>query len=104
MKHADNVFVHQKNIKLTGFSSRNIAEFNAIPYIDPKNFGNDENPNQLSNVYSVGVIMWQISSGHQPFKDKDYDANLMKFIHNGLREETINGTPVEYNKLYTGNK
>jgi hypothetical protein len=49
--------------------------------------------------------MWQISSGHEPFKNKgfDYDACLILSILNGNREEIIDGTPVEYNKLYTGN-
>jgi len=47
--------------------------------------------------------MWQISSGHEPFKGFDYNACLMLFILNGKREEMIDGTPVEYNKLYTGN-
>ncbi|CAB4377081.1 unnamed protein product [Rhizophagus irregularis] len=47
--------------------------------------------------------MWQISSGHEPFKNKgfDYDACLILSILNGNREEIIDGTPVEYNKLYT---
>jgi hypothetical protein len=50
--------------------------------------------------------MWQISSGCEPFKNKgfDYDVSLILFILNGNREEMIDGTPVEYNKLYTGNK
>ena len=77
-----------------------------IPYIDPESF-NDQSQNyklnKKSDVYSVGVLMWQISSGHEPFKGFDYNACLMLFILNGKREEMIDGTPVEYNKLYTGN-
>jgi hypothetical protein len=61
--------------------------------------------NEKSDVYSIGVLLWQISSGCEPFKNKgyDYDASLMLFILKGKREEMIYGTPVEYNKLYTGN-
>ena len=58
----------------------------------------------MSDVYSVGVIMWQISSEYEPFKGKNYDVGLIVSIHNGLREEIIDGTPVEYSELYTGNK
>ena len=46
--------------------------------------------------------MWQLSSGYQPFKDANYDASLILSIVNGKREEIIDGTPVEYSKLYTG--
>ena len=48
--------------------------------------------------------MWQISSGCQPFKDKgfDYDVKLSMDIVNGLREEIIDETPVEYSNLYKG--
>ena len=79
-----------------------------IPYIDPKKFDQSQNYklNKKSDVYSIGVLMWQISSGCEPFKNKGfgYGARLILFILNGNREEMIDGTPVEYNKLYTGNK
>ena len=111
--------MHQKNIKLADFGlSKKIAEssnvsriLGVIPYMDPKSFSNGKNQgqnyklNKKSDVYSIGVIMWQISSGYEPFiKDKNYGVTLIVSIHNGLREEIINGTPSEYSKLYTGNK
>jgi hypothetical protein len=46
--------------------------------------------------------MWQISSGYEPFKGLDYDGYLILSIINGKREEIIDETPAEYNKLYTG--
>ena len=110
--------MHQKNIKLADFGlSKKIAEassntskmFGVIPYVDPKSLINSENQgqnyklNKKYDVYSVGVIMWQISSGCEPFKGKDYDVTLIVSIHNGLREEIIDRTPPEYSKLYTGN-
>jgi len=48
--------------------------------------------------------MWQISSGHQPYYGYDYDVSLALSIVSGRREEIIDGTPLEYSKLYTGNK
>jgi hypothetical protein len=80
-----------------------------IPFIDPKCL-NDLNYklNKKSDVYSIGVLMWQISSGYQPFSAKgannNYDARLILPIVNGKREEIIEGTPIEYSNLYTGNK
>src|ERR1044071_8747721 len=121
LKHAGNILIHRKNIKLADFGlSKKIAEASSntskihgiIPYIDPKSLYNNENRNQnyklnkKSDVYSIGVLMWQISSGYEPFKNKgyDYDIRLVIAIHDGLREEVINGTPVKYSNLYTGNK
>src|ERR1043166_5629135 len=104
LKHSNNILVHQKNIKLADFGlSKKIAEASSntskirgiIPYIDPKSLYNNENRsqnyklNKKSDVYSIGVLMWRISSGYEPFKNKDYnyDIRLVIAIHDGLREE-----------------
>ena len=103
--------MHQKNIKLADFGlSKKIAEassntsklFGVIPYLDPKSF-NDQSQNyklnKKSDVYSIGVLMWQISSGREPFRDKGfskYDASLTLAILNGKREDIVYRTPVEY--------
>ena len=92
--------------------SKKIAEssyisgiFGIIPYIDPKGL-NDQNYklNKKSDVYSIGVLLWQISSGYEPFKGKNHDVGLALNICNGLREEIINETPIVYSELYTGNE
>ena len=57
----------------------------------------------MSDVYSVGVLLWQISSGNKPFKGHKYDASLILAIINDGRENIIIGTPDDYSKLYTGN-
>ncbi|GBB91007.1 hypothetical protein RclHR1_01810010 [Rhizophagus clarus] len=109
--HADNVFINQKQIKLADFglskkiaaSSNNPKTFGSIPYIDPKRLCDQKNYklNKKSDVYSVGVLMWQISSGYQPFGNDDYDVSLAVSIVGGRREDVVNGTPPEYSKLYT---
>ncbi|CAI2196730.1 6533_t:CDS:2, partial [Funneliformis geosporum] len=48
----------------------------------------------------VHFLMWQISSGYQPFKNVKYDENLTLSILNDKREEIIYGTPPEYSNLY----
>jgi len=94
--------------------SRKIVEasskiFGIIPYVDPKCFSNDKNQSEnyklskKSDVYSIGVLMWQISSGRNPFCGADYNVILTLAIVNGKREETIDETPISYSNLYKGN-
>ena len=76
-----------------------------VPYIDPKSL-NDKHYklNKKSDIYSIGVLMWQISSGRQPFyaEHSSHNLGLMIEILDGRREKIINGTPVEYSNLYEG--
>ncbi|CAI2185193.1 18020_t:CDS:2, partial [Funneliformis geosporum] len=115
--HAGNVLIHQKKIKLADFGlSKKIDDASStsidgiIPYVDPKAFNHQHtinNPkknyklNKKSDIYSIGVLMWQISSGCQPFDSVDYDITLVLAIIGGEREQLIDGTPIEYSNLYT---
>ena len=60
--------------------------------------------NKKSDIYSVGVLLWQISSGRRPFYPEgiEYDVDLVKEIKKGQREEIVEDTPIQYSKLYTG--
>ncbi|POG73474.1 kinase-like domain-containing protein, partial [Rhizophagus irregularis DAOM 181602=DAOM 197198] len=117
--HTDNIFVHQKKIKLADFGlSKRISEasnntskmVDVIPYVDPKSLNkyidNDQNENyklnEKSDIYSIGVIMWQISSGFRPFYSEGvkYDMTLALEIQEGNREGIIEGTPLWYSDLY----
>ncbi len=90
-------------------SSDSTDVFGVVPYVDPKYFKN-KNKNQhyvlnsKSDVYSIGVLLWQISSGHRPFYDEnlEYDVNLIIKIIEGKRENIAKDTPIEYSNLYEG--
>src|SRR5688572_14028457 len=83
-----------------------------IPYIDPKylnliksEYGEQSYVlNTKSDVYSIGVLFWQLSSGFRPFHHEGipYDMFLGMSIRLGKREEVIEGTPIKYSDLYTG--
>ncbi|CAI2179331.1 3994_t:CDS:2, partial [Funneliformis geosporum] len=86
--------------------------FGVLPYVDPKRFDrqrkndNTFQPymlNKKSDVYSVGVLLWEISSGRPPFyvKGEEYDFTLAMDIIQGLRESVIPGTPEFYVNIYT---
>ncbi|PKC71487.1 kinase-like protein, partial [Rhizophagus irregularis] len=75
--NSNNIFVHQNRIKLGDFGlSKRIEEISksgsetigVIPYIDPNKFEQKNYKfNKKSDIYSLGVILWEISSGKPPF-------------------------------------
>ena len=89
-------------------SSTKSKLFGIIPYVDPKSFtfGNKEKVyslNKKSDIYSVGVLLWEISSGYPPFHTEgSYDIALALDISQGHRETTVPDTPDDYAKLYIG--
>src|SRR2546421_636101 len=55
------------------------------------------------DIYSFGVLMWEISSGYPPFKESISNIEksaLALAINEGLREDVVPNTPKEYEKLY----
>jgi hypothetical protein len=72
----------------------------------PFELRNNENQkyllNKKSDIYSVGVLLWEISSGQPPFKDEQYVIALALAILQSLRETIVHDTPEEYVKIYTG--
>ncbi|RIA89915.1 hypothetical protein C1645_824095 [Glomus cerebriforme] len=57
--------------------------------------------NKASDVYSIGVLLWEISSGQLPFREELYDICLVNQITEGYRETMVPDTPTDYFNLYT---
>ena len=116
------MLIHQNTIKLADFGLSKRIEaatesksklFGVIPYVDPKIFNRRRSSsdqatqiyslNEKSDVYSVGVLLWEISNGQPPFyvEGEGYDVGLALEILQGLRETVVPDTPENYMKIYT---
>src|SRR5688572_24420856 len=77
--------------------------FGKVAYIDPQRVRNRTKNDKNSDVYSVGVLLWEISSGKKPFESYDSHVNQITLtldILGGKREAPIDGTPDEYINIY----
>ena len=76
-------------------SSKSI--YGNLPYIAPEVITGKETT-KASDIYSIGILMWEISSGQPPFINKhNYDLTIK--IINGMRPKVMPGTPSEYKEL-----
>ncbi|RHZ45058.1 hypothetical protein Glove_692g16 [Diversispora epigaea] len=72
--------------------------YGLLPYIAPEVL-NKNKATKASDIYSVGIIMWTISTGKKPFANRAYDSELAVDIFNGLRPKINQGTPQCYVEL-----
>ncbi|RGB42787.1 kinase-like domain-containing protein [Rhizophagus diaphanus] len=72
--------------------------YGKLPYIAPETIVGNKTTFK-SDIYSIGILMWEISSGQSPFANISHDINLAMNIVNGMRPKIIPGTPLEYKIL-----
>ncbi|GBC22107.2 kinase-like domain-containing protein [Rhizophagus irregularis DAOM 181602=DAOM 197198] len=117
--HSNSILVHRNIIKLADFGlsirveeSTNIQSnlSKMFAYVDPQNFNIKSHSNnqiqvyslnQKSDIYSIGILFWEISSGQPPFRNESYNDDLVIEILQGLREKPIPNTPEDYVNIYT---
>ncbi|PKY29672.1 kinase-like protein [Rhizophagus irregularis] len=69
-----------------------------LPYIAPEVIIGKEQTFK-SDIYSISMLMWEISSGQPPFNNHEHDYDLAMNIVNGIRPKIVPGTPLEYKNL-----
>ncbi|RHZ61688.1 hypothetical protein Glove_346g183 [Diversispora epigaea] len=72
--------------------SRESQIYGIIPYMAPELFKNQPY-SYASDIYSLGMIMWQLTSGHRPFHDQEHGPKLILDILDGKRPEITEDTP-----------
>ncbi|PKK66739.1 kinase-like protein [Rhizophagus irregularis] len=109
--HSKNILVNDRKLLIADLGlSKKLAEVTTnskgnthgmLEYIDPQFFKDKKyKKNKESDIYSLGVLLWEITSGHIPFSECSKDILFRDYIKGGGREEPIKGTPTEYQKLY----
>ncbi|POG72957.1 kinase-like domain-containing protein [Rhizophagus irregularis DAOM 181602=DAOM 197198] len=69
-----------------------------LPYIAPEVISGKQTTT-ASDIYSVAMLMWEVSSGQPPFINYEHDYDLAMNIINGIRPRIVSGTPLEYKNL-----
>ncbi|RHZ86334.1 hypothetical protein Glove_52g88 [Diversispora epigaea] len=71
--------------------------FGVLPYIAPEVLSGDEEYTKAADVYSFGIVAYEIVTGFPPYPDIPHDNDLALKICNGLRPKIPFNTP----KLFT---
>ncbi|EXX55990.1 Sps1p [Rhizophagus irregularis DAOM 197198w] len=69
-----------------------------LPYIAPEVIVGRE-CTFASDIYSIGILMWEISFGQTPFINYEHENDIVMNIINGIRPKIVPGTPLEYKNL-----
>ncbi|CAG8442070.1 6550_t:CDS:2 [Acaulospora colombiana] len=124
--HSQNILHHNYKLLISdlGISKSHISAPHLIlPYTDPQYLADSANyqQNKQSDVYALGILMHEISSGRIPYDEylvksevagesrsggeKDSSISYLpelspKIVREGYRQQPIFGTPSEYVALY----
>ncbi|PKB94783.1 kinase-like protein, partial [Rhizophagus irregularis] len=113
--HPKNILIHQNTIKLSDFGCSRLRQQGKdsylptkprgiIPYVDPKILNNVKgyDLNEKSDIYSLGVIFWELTSCSSPFnyETRNDNASIILKILDGEREKPIPNTNDKFVALY----
>jgi serine/threonine protein kinase len=72
--------------------------YGIISYIAPEIF-QGQKYTKTSDIYSFGMIMWELMTGRRPFWDATHDTDLIIRICDGLRPPIVTNAPEGYIEL-----
>ncbi|RHZ46771.1 hypothetical protein Glove_606g80 [Diversispora epigaea] len=107
--HSKNILVHEGRLLITDLDLSQPLDTNSnslaggtFAYSDPGYLRNHimYKRSKASDIYSLGVLFWELSSGRPPFNNKQ-SLEILEMAKSGLREAPINGTSTDYINIYS---
>ncbi|RGB26469.1 kinase-like domain-containing protein, partial [Rhizophagus diaphanus] len=105
--HSGNIFINKKfayigdlgiSKSATECADNDNEKYGIIPYMAPEIFQGQEYT-EASDIYSFGMIMWELMTGRRPFWDEIHDLELIIKICDGLRPPIVTNAPKGYIEL-----
>ncbi|EXX51357.1 Pkh1p [Rhizophagus irregularis DAOM 197198w] len=104
--HSGNILVDNIHVKICDLGTSKSATENddnnniygIIPYVAPEVL-QEKNYTKASDIYSFGMIMWELMTGRRPFWDRNHNIELIIEICDGLRPPTITNAPKDFINL-----
>ncbi|RGB29343.1 kinase-like domain-containing protein [Rhizophagus diaphanus] len=104
--HSGNILYSQLNqvwfISDLGFcgpaDKSSTSIYGNLPYIAPEVIVGREFT-FASDIYSIAILMWEISSGQTPFINFQHENDIVMNVINGIRPKIVPGTPLIYKNL-----
>lgn len=74
--------------------------FGTIPFMSPELLSSGR-MSRANDVFSFGIIMWQMITGKQPYEGMAPMQVLFNVVDGGLRPDEPESVPLRYKRLYT---
>src|SRR5205085_6114416 len=73
--------------------------YGITPYVAPEILQGKRNTKE-SDIYSVGMLLWEIFAGRPPLDDRAHDGYLiLNIVLNGLRPPLLSNMPSNYSQM-----
>jgi serine/threonine protein kinase len=76
------------------------GSYGIVPYMAPELLQGAPY-SKATDIYALGMVMWELSAGEPPFNDREHDADLILAICDGERPQIVEGTPDCWVQLMT---